>query len=151
MRGLTDLFVVAGVCVRYTLCGTLDYMAPEVLQNKGHDEACDWWSLGNVCFELLTGLPPFYCQNDDIETVEKIMNRKIKWPDSMDGNAKDLIDRLVQVRHRFDTCCGSSELSWLAFAVAACRLSLVSSVSASASSWLKSFVPVLRIGVHEGH
>ena len=80
--------------VRYTLCGTLDYMAPEVLQNKGHDEACDWWSLGNVCFELLTGLPPFYCQNDDIETVEKIMNRKIKWPDSMDGNAKDLIDRL---------------------------------------------------------
>ena len=88
------------VCVRYTLCGTLDYMAPEVLQNKGHDEACDWWSLGNVCFELLTGLPPFYCQNDDIETVEKIMNRKIKWPDSMDGNAKDLIDRLVQVRHR---------------------------------------------------
>ena len=91
------------VCVRYTLCGTLDYMAPEVLQNKGHDEACDWWSLGNVCFELLTGLPPFYCQNDDIETVEKIMNRKIKWPDSMDGNAKDLIDRLVQVRHRLDT------------------------------------------------
>ena len=140
------------VCVRYTLCGTLDYMAPEVLQNKGHDEACDWWSLGNVCFELLTGLPPFYCQNDDIETVEKIMNRKIKWPDSMDGNAKDLIDRLVQVRHRFDTCCGSSELSWLAFAVAACRLSFVWSVSASAS-WLRSVswcLHCFRIGVHGG-
>ena len=71
---------------------------------------------------LVVCRPPFYCQNDDIETVEKIMNRKIKWPDSMDGNAKDLIDRLVQVRHRFDTCCGSSELSWLAFLVAACRL-----------------------------
>ena len=84
----------------YTLCGTLDYMAPEVLQNKGHDEACDWWSLGNVMYELLTGLPPFYSQNDDIKTVDCIMKRQIEWPtgkSALDGNAKDLIDRLVQV------------------------------------------------------
>ena len=76
------------------------------------------------------------CQNDDIETVEKIMNRKIKWPDSMDGNAKDLIDRLVQVRNR--NTCQSSELcpGWPSL-LPHVGYRVVSSVSVSAS-WLSS-------------
>jgi cGMP-dependent protein kinase len=82
----------------YTMCGTLDYMAPEVILNAGHDEGADWWSLGNVLFELLTGLPAFYCDGDDLRTVQRILKRKLAWPEKLVfGNARDLIDNLLQV------------------------------------------------------
>jgi p70 ribosomal S6 kinase len=38
-----------------SLCGTVEYMAPEIVQGKGHDKAADWWSVGVLLFEMLTG------------------------------------------------------------------------------------------------
>ena len=96
----------------YTLCGTLDYMAPEVLQNRGHDEGADWWSFGNVLYEILTGLPPFYCQGDDLKTAERAIKRKIIWNDKyVTANARDLIDKLLQVDpcRRFGCLKGATE------------------------------------------
>jgi serine/threonine protein kinase len=42
------------------MCGTPDYLAPEILYKEGHGKAVDWWCLGCFIFELITGMPPFY-------------------------------------------------------------------------------------------
>jgi len=63
----------------YSTVGTPDYIAPEVFQQTGYDQTCDWWSLGVICFEMLIGYPPF-CSETPQETYTKIMN----WRDSLE-------------------------------------------------------------------
>jgi len=45
------------------VCGTAEYLAPEILMNQGYDKMIDWWALGILIYEMLVGLPPFYSNN----------------------------------------------------------------------------------------
>lgn len=56
---------------RSTLCGTLDYLPPEMIEGKTHDEKVDLWSLGVLCYEFLVGKPPFETKSHE-ETYRKI-------------------------------------------------------------------------------
>ena len=49
----------------YSICGTPEYLAPEILFKEGHGKAADWWTLGAIIYEMFTGLPPFYTKNRD--------------------------------------------------------------------------------------
>lgn len=75
--------------------GTIEYMAPEVVQGKPYGKACDWWSLGALGFDLLTGSPPFRA-NNHTKLQEKIVKQKLVLPYFLGPDAKDLLIRLLR-------------------------------------------------------
>ena len=76
----------------YTLCGTAEYLAPEIVFGQGYDKTCDWFSFGVVVFEMFCGYHPFRTKNKKIDPA--IYLRKTYIPDKVGKDAKDLIERL---------------------------------------------------------
>merc|ERR1719226_60028 len=78
----------------YTLCGTPEYIAPEVLLNKGHGKPVDWWTLGILIYEMIVGYPPFV-DEDPMGIYQKILSGKIVFPRVFDKDAKGLVKKLL--------------------------------------------------------
>ncbi|RJE22057.1 hypothetical protein PHISCL_05604 [Aspergillus sclerotialis] len=75
--------------------GTYEYMAPEVIKGSPYGKACDWWSLGALGYDLLTGSPPFKA-NNHAKLQEKILKQKLSLPYFLGPDAKDLLTRLLR-------------------------------------------------------
>jgi len=79
---------------RATVCGTLDYLAPEMIESKDYDQSVDIWSLGCIIYEFLVGKPPFEAPSME-ETYTKICTEPLTFPAQISPEAKDMISRLL--------------------------------------------------------
>ena len=79
----------------YTMCGTAAYLAPEIILNKGYGLSVDWWALGVLIYEMISGVDPF--EDDDVMKIyENILQRKLVFSSDFDEKSKSLIKHLLE-------------------------------------------------------
>lgn len=79
----------------YTICGTPEYIAPEILLNQGHSKPVDWWTFGILVYEMHAGHAPFV-DDDPMNIYKKIINTKPKYPEGFDSKLKSLVKHLLR-------------------------------------------------------
>ena len=85
----------------YTQCGTPDYVAPEMLMGQGVNQACDWWALGVLLYEMISGFPPFTDKDgQEMKTFANILKGQLEFRSGSNytANARSLITGLLQVK-----------------------------------------------------
>ena len=78
-----------------SICGTPEYLAPEIVMRLEYGKAVDWWTVGSIIYEMLVGAPPFYTENRQ-ELFERIKFDIPQYPNSLSATAKNLIEGLLK-------------------------------------------------------
>ncbi|KAH3903469.1 aurora kinase SCDLUD_001109 [Saccharomycodes ludwigii] len=79
---------------RRTLCGTVDYLSPELIKSREYDEKADIWALGILTFELLCGVPPFEEETKEM-TYKRIVKCDLRFPPNISSDAMDFISKIL--------------------------------------------------------
>ncbi|CAH7669114.1 kinase-like domain-containing protein [Phakopsora pachyrhizi] len=85
------------LCRTQTICGTPHVMSPEIIKKESYDFKSDWWALGTVMYEMLTGYPLFYEKSGNILTFfHCILHKKINYPKNLTRECKEVLNRLLE-------------------------------------------------------